>query len=93
MGVVSPAKAVHLTITGKYRNTGEDIDVAQNDVSISADITLGTTTETLTYHTFDPATDPANNDIFTFQIERDPANAGDLFTDDILIFVKGVVDI
>lgn len=93
LGVVSPAKAVHLTITGEYKNTGEDMDVAQNDVSISADITLATTIETPTYHTFDPATDPANNDIFTFQIERDPVDAGDLFTDDILIFVKGVVDV
>ncbi len=93
LGASSPVKDVHLTITGEYKNDDEDMDVAQNDVNISADITLTVTTETVSYHTFDPATDPANNDIFTFQIERDPANAGDDFPFDILIFVKGVVDV
>lgn len=93
LGVVSPAKAVHIAIDGKYRGDGEDIDVAQTDVALTANITLGTTTETLTIHTFDPATDPANNDVFTFTVTRKPVNAGDLFTDDILIFVKGVVDV
>lgn len=93
LGVVSPAKAVHIAIDGKYRGTGEDVDVAQTDVALTANITLGTTTETLTIHTFDPATDPANNDVFTFTVTRKPANAGDTFTDDILIFIKGVVDV
>ena len=51
LGVVSPAKAVHLAITGEYKNDTEDMDVAQNDVSISADITLEATS-VLSYHSF-----------------------------------------
>lgn len=93
LGVVSPAEEVHITIDGKYRGDGEDLDVTQDDVTLSADITLGTTTETLTIHTFDPATDPVGNDVFTFIAARKPANAGDTFTDDILVFIKGVVDV
>lgn len=93
LGVVSPAEEVHIAIDGKYRGNGEDVDVAQNDVTLSANITLGITTETLTIHIFDPATDPVGNDVFTFTATRKPANAGDTFTDDILIFVKGVVDV
>jgi len=93
LGAVAGPQSVRLTITGEYKNDDEDMDVAQNDVNISATITLTATTETVSYHTFAPATAPAGNDILTFQIERDPVHAGDTFTDDILIFIKGVVDI
>lgn len=92
-GPVAPAQDIHLRILGEYRNTGEDMDVIQNDVDISADITMSTVTEFVNYHEFNPATDPAPNDIFTFSINRDPANAGDGFTEDVLIFVKGMIEV
>ena len=86
VATIAGTPTVHLEIAGQYNADGEDIDVAFANVSESVNKDIDGTVENSTVHVFDIATNPSSGDrFFNFQLKRDPTDANDDATDDIIV--------
>jgi len=84
LGAVAGPQAVHMVVRTRYVADTENYDVAQT-AETGVNVTMPITTETQDLYSEALATQPVSGDHLIGQIERIPANAGDTFTDDIII--------
>jgi len=84
-GAVAGPNDIRLTVSTVGIADTEDLDVAFT-VETETTVVMPTATETLDYYIQDLTTDWAADDTITGQIARDPTDAADDFTDDVLIY-------
>jgi len=84
LGAVAGPADVRLTVSTSANADTEDMDDAFA-VETEQTVTMPIATETLDIYDQDMTTDPTAGDILTVQLRRDPTDAADDFTDDVLI--------
>ncbi len=84
MGAVAGPADVRLTVSTNAIADTENMDAALT-AETETTVTMPTATETLDIYDQDMTTDPAANDVIIGQLQRDPVDAADDFTDDIMI--------
>jgi len=84
LGAVAGPADVRLTVSTVGIADGESLDTALT-AETEVTVTMPTATETLDYHSQDLTSDWAAADTIIGQIARDPTDASDDFTDDIMI--------
>ncbi len=84
LGVVAGPADVRLTVKTVGRGDAEDMDVAFT-AETETTVTMPITTETLDVYTQNLTTNWTADEIVTGQLARDPADAADDFTDNIMI--------
>jgi len=91
LGAVAGPQDVHLIVSHRYVADTESYDVAFT-AETGVDVEMPVATETQDVYSEALGTQPVAADHLVGQLERDPANAGDTFTDDIII-VGGYLEI